>query len=109
MPREAETTRNVHVAGTGDLATAAAGRHVLLIDDILDTGHTLTRIHEQIGAIGPESLKTCVLLDKPARREVPFETDFCGFTIEDRFVVGYGLDIDGELRNLPYVAVLKQD
>src|ERR1700722_4555009 len=69
-----------------------AKRHVLLIDDILDTGKTITLVAGLVQKLGPASLRTCVLLDKQGRREVPFEADFVGFKIPDKFVVGYGLD-----------------
>ncbi len=82
-------------------------RHVLLIDDILDTGKTLAMVVELISAMKPASVRTCVLLDKRGRREVPFEADFVGFAIPDRFVVGYGLDFAERYRNLPCIGVLK--
>ncbi|HLP03598.1 MAG TPA: hypoxanthine phosphoribosyltransferase [Opitutaceae bacterium] len=82
-------------------------RHVLLIDDILDTGKTLAMVVGLIGAMKPASVRTCVLLDKRGRREVPFEADFVGFEVPDRFVVGYGLDFAERYRNLPCIGVLK--
>lgn len=82
-------------------------RHVLLIDDILDTGKTLAMVVNLIQALKPASVRTCVLLDKRGRREVPFEADFVGFDIPDRFVVGYGLDFAERYRNLPCIGVLK--
>jgi hypoxanthine phosphoribosyltransferase len=85
------------------------GRHVLLVDDILDTGHTLRRIHDRIRLEKPASLRTCVLLDKASRRAVPFTADFVGFSIPDKFVVGYGLDFAERYRNLPCIAVLKPE
>jgi hypoxanthine phosphoribosyltransferase len=83
-----------------------AKRHVLLIDDILDTGKTITLVSGLIEKLGPASLKTCVLLDKQGRREVDFEADFVGFKIPDKFVVGYGLDFAERYRNLPCIGVL---
>jgi hypoxanthine phosphoribosyltransferase len=83
-----------------------AKRHVLLIDDILDTGKTITLVAGLINKLGPASLRTCVLLDKQGRREVPFEADFVGFKIPDRFVVGYGLDFAERYRNLPCIGIL---
>ena len=83
-----------------------AGRHVLLIDDILDTGKTITLVSALVRKLGPASLRTCVLLDKEGRREVPFDADFVGFKIPDRFVVGYGLDFAERYRNLPCIGVL---
>ncbi|HRI81673.1 MAG TPA: hypoxanthine phosphoribosyltransferase [Opitutaceae bacterium] len=84
-----------------------AGRDVLLIDDILDTGKTLLLVTELIRKLKPASLRTCVLLDKKGRREVNFEADFVGFKIPDKFVVGYGLDFAERYRNLPAIGVLK--
>jgi hypoxanthine phosphoribosyltransferase len=83
-----------------------AGRHVLLIDDILDTGKTISLVSGLVQKLGPASLKTCVLLDKVGRREVPFEADFVGFKIPNKFVVGYGLDFAERYRNLPCIGVL---
>ena len=84
-------------------------RHVLVIDDILDTGKTLKLVTELIRALRPASLRTCVLLDKKARREVAIEADFAGFEIPDKFVVGYGLDFAERYRNLPVIGVLRAD
>jgi hypoxanthine phosphoribosyltransferase len=80
---------------------------VLLIDDILDTGKTLSVVVELIKKQNPASVRTCVLLDKQGRREVEFEADFVGFQIPDRFVVGYGLDFAERYRNLPNIGILK--
>ncbi len=82
------------------------GRHILLLDDILDTGHTLSRLVEHLKSLGPASIKTAVLVRKKGRQTVPFEPDYCGFEIPDVFVVGYGLDYNDDYRNLPYVGVL---
>ena len=82
-------------------------RRVLLVDDILDSGRTLQRIRTEVLARGAREVRTCVLLDKPARRALPIQADHVGFVIEDRFVVGYGLDYAGRYRSLPYVAALK--
>jgi hypoxanthine phosphoribosyltransferase len=86
-----------------------ANRDVLLVDDILDTGKTLTLVAELIRQQKPASLRSCVLLDKKSRREVPFQADFVGFDIPDQFVVGYGLDFAERYRNLPCIGVLKTD
>lgn len=86
-----------------------AGRNVLLVDDILDTGRTLAALSESLGARGAADVAACVLLDKPARRRTPFEADFRGFRIDDDFVVGYGLDFAGRYRNLPYVGCLRPE
>jgi hypoxanthine phosphoribosyltransferase len=82
------------------------GRHVLLLDDILDTGKTLTRVVAHLIDKGAASVKVGVLLRKIGRQEVPFEPDFVGFTIPDKFVVGYGLDFNDEYRHLPFIGVL---
>jgi len=84
-------------------------RHVLLMDDILDTGKTLAMVTKTIAKMKPASLKTCVLLDKQGRREVPFDAEFVGFEIPDKFVVGYGLDFAERYRNLPCIGVLKPE
>ncbi len=82
-----------------------AGRHVILLDDILDTSRTLIKIREHILSFSPASLRTCVLLDKPTGRSNGFQADYCGFIIPDRFVFGYGLDDDRGLgRHLPFIA-----
>lgn len=85
------------------------GVHVLLIDDILDTGNTLSRVSDIISSLKPASLKTCVLLDKHTKRSVDFEADFVGFKIPDEFVVGYGLDFAERYRQLPCIGILKPD
>ncbi len=82
-------------------------QHVLLVDDILDTGKTLAAVAGLIKSKGAAAVKTCVLLDKRARRAVPFEADYVGFEIPDEFVVGYGLDFNERYRNLPCIGVLK--
>ena len=92
-----------------NLTLDLTNRHVLLIDDILDTGKTLKLVTELIRALRPASLRTCVLLDKKARREVAIEADFVGFEIPDKFVVGYGLDFAERYRNLPVIGVLRAD
>lgn len=85
------------------------GRHVLVIDDILDSGKTLLKVTDILKKLDLKSLRTCVLLDKSERREVPFEADFVGFSIPDKFVVGYGLDFAELYRNLPCIGVLKPE
>jgi hypoxanthine phosphoribosyltransferase len=84
------------------------GRHVLLLDDILDTGKTLTRVVAHLIDKGAASVKVGVLLRKIGRQEVPFEPDFVGFTIPDKFVIGYGLDFNDEYRHLPFIGVLNE-
>jgi hypoxanthine phosphoribosyltransferase len=90
-----------------DLETSIEGRHIIIVEDIIDTGLTLKYLAEYIGSRGPASLKIVTLLDKPDRRKVAIEADYCGFKIPDRFVVGYGLDFDEQYRHLPDVCVLK--
>jgi hypoxanthine phosphoribosyltransferase len=84
-------------------------RHVLIVDDILDTGRTLAKVQEEVLKEGPLSVKLCVLLDKPARRALSLEADFSGFKIDDHFVVGYGLDYNEAYRNLPSIGILKEE
>jgi hypoxanthine phosphoribosyltransferase len=91
-----------------DLLPDLRGRHILILDDILDTGHTLAYLVRHLKALEPASLKVGVLLRKHGRQEEPLEPDYCGFEIPDAFVVGYGLDYNDEYRNLPYIGVLKQ-
>ena len=83
------------------------GKHVLLIDDILDTGGTMQRVSQEVLSKNPASVRSCVFLDKPDRRENDFRADWTGFSIPDEFVVGYGLDYAGQFRQLPYLATLK--
>lgn len=86
------------------------GRHVIIVEDIVDTGLTLTSIKKVMKSMKPESLKIITLLDKPSRRLVDdMYPEFVGFTIPDEFVVGFGLDYDEEYRNLPYIGVLKEE
>ncbi|HSV73404.1 MAG TPA: hypoxanthine phosphoribosyltransferase [Chthonomonadales bacterium] len=92
-----------------DLSHPIDGKHVLLVEDIVDTGLTLRYLVGLLRSRGPASVRTCALLDKPARRRVDQHADYVGFAIEDRFVVGYGLDLAGLYRNLPYIGVLKPD
>ena len=92
-----------------DLDASIEGRHVLIVEDIVDTGWTLrlSYITENIRARGAASVKVCALLDKPCRRQVDIGIDYRGFEIDDVFVVGYGLDFNGRYRNLPYVGVVR--
>ncbi len=92
-----------------DIQQNIEGRHVLVVEDIVDTGHTLAAILELLSARRPASLKVCALLDKYERREVPVPLDYTGFAIPNKFVVGYGLDLDELYRNLPFIGVVKTD
>ncbi len=92
-----------------DLSSSVEGRDVLIVEDIIDTGLTLNYLQRYLRGKNPASLRICALLDKPARRLAPIEIDYRGFTIPDRFVVGYGLDYGEFYRNLPYIGVLKPE
>jgi hypoxanthine phosphoribosyltransferase len=100
------TTSSGEVRVLKDLDTGLDGRNVIIVEDIVDTGLTLQYMQEILHARGPKSLKTACLLSKPSRRAVEVKVDYIGFTIEDRFVVGYGLDYAEQYRNLPYLAML---
>lgn len=92
-----------------DVTLDVSGRAVLLVDDILDTGRSLSLARDRLAARGPMWLRTCVLLDKPIRREVQIKADYVGFEIPDVWVIGYGLDAGGKGRALPYVASLERE
>jgi len=91
-----------------DLDSSLDGRDVVIVEDIVDTGLTLTYLQEILNARSPRRLRTACLLSKPSRRKVDVKVDYVGFTIEDEFVVGYGLDFGERYRNLPYIGVLEQ-
>ncbi len=95
-----------HVRIDMDLNISLKGRHVLIVEDIIDSGHTLQSVMQVLLTRQPASLKLCTLLNKASRREVPIEIDYIGFNIEDRFVFGYGLDLDEKFRNLPFIGVV---
>jgi hypoxanthine phosphoribosyltransferase len=100
------TTTSGEVRLLKDLDTTLDGRHVIIVEDIVDTGLTLTYLQDILRARNPRSLRTACLLSKPSRRQVDVKVEYIGFTIEDRFVVGYGLDYAEQYRNLPHIAVL---
>lgn len=100
----AGTESSGQVKITKDLSVDVTDADVVLVDDILDSGRTLTFARNHLAQKGARSVKTCTLLDKPSRRAVPIEADYVGFTIDDYFVVGYGLDYDHHYRELPYLA-----
>jgi len=89
-----------------DLDTGLEGRHIIIVEDIVDTGLTLTYLQDILRARAPRTLKTACLLSKPSRREVEVAVEYIGFTIEDKFVVGYGLDFAEKYRNLDHIAVM---
>jgi hypoxanthine phosphoribosyltransferase len=90
-----------------DLRESVRDRHVLIVEDIVDTGHTLAYVQRLLAVRGPASIRTCALVTKPSRHEVPAQVDYLGFEIPDAWVVGYGLDRGDRFRTLPYIAVLK--
>ncbi len=92
-----------------DLEQNIEGRHVLIVEDIIDTGRTLDYITRNLQTRNPASLRVCTLLSKPSRREIDVPLDFVGFEVPDEFVVGYGLDFAEEYRNLPFIGVLKEE
>jgi hypoxanthine phosphoribosyltransferase len=99
-------TESGELVFTKELRLDVRGRDVLLVDDILDTGKTLSRVLPKLQALKPRRIKTCILLDKPSRRVAKVHADYIGFEIPDLFVVGYGLDFAERYRNLPFVGVL---
>jgi hypoxanthine phosphoribosyltransferase len=105
----ASTQSSGEVRITKDLEQSVAGRHVLLVEDIVDTGLTLRYLVDALRARQPASLKVCALLDKPARRRVRIGLDYYGFIIPNAFVVGYGLDYNEKYRGLPFVGVLEEE
>jgi hypoxanthine phosphoribosyltransferase len=102
------TTSSGEVRLLKDLDTTLDGKDVLIVEDIVDSGLTLTYLQDILRARGPRTLKTAALLSKPSRRQVDVDVEYIGFHIEDRFVVGYGLDYAERYRNLPYIAVLDE-
>jgi hypoxanthine phosphoribosyltransferase len=102
----AGTTTTGEVRVLKDLDVALDGRHVIIVEDIVDTGVTLYYLQNILRARGPKTLQTACLLSKPTRRRIDVPVEYIGFTIEDRFVVGYGLDFAGKYRHLPYIGVL---
>ena len=101
------TTSSGEVKMVKDLDHALDGRHVIIVEDIVDTGLTLHYLQKILRERNPKSLRTACLLSKPSRRQIEVSVEYVGFTIEDRFVVGYGLDYAEQYRNLPHIAVLE--
>jgi hypoxanthine phosphoribosyltransferase len=100
-----ETTGEVRI--TSDVTKPMRDKHLLVVEDIIDTGLTMKFLLENLAARHPASVKVCTLLEKPARARTKVAIDYKGFVIEDKFVVGYGLDYDEKYRNLPFVGVMK--
>jgi hypoxanthine phosphoribosyltransferase len=100
-----ETTGEVRI--TSDMTKPMAGKHLLIVEDIIDTGLTMKFLLENLQARHPASLKICALLEKPSRARAKVPIDYKGFVIEDKFVVGYGLDFDEKFRNLSFIGVMK--
>lgn len=92
-----------------DVSSRIEGKNVIIIEDIIDSGNTLSYLVRLLNQRHPKTVKVCALLDKPARREVAFEADYVGFKVPNEFVVGYGLDYNESYRNLPDVCVLKKE
>lgn len=103
------TTSSGQLSYQKDISFDLKGRHVVILEDILDTGITLKSVVEHLAAMEPASLKICTLMDKPERRQADVQADYVGFTIPNQFVVGYGLDYNEQYRNLPFVGVLKPE
>jgi hypoxanthine phosphoribosyltransferase len=101
------TTSSGEVKLLKDLDTTLDGKDVLIVEDIVDTGLTLSYLQEILRARGPRVLRTACLLSKPSRRQTDVKVDYIGFTIDDHFVVGYGLDFAEQFRNLPYIGVMR--
>jgi hypoxanthine phosphoribosyltransferase len=101
------TTSSGEVRLLKDLDTTLDGKDVVIVEDIVDTGLTLTYLQDILRARGPRTLRTACLLSKPSRRQIDVKVEYIGFSIEDRFVVGYGLDHAEQYRNLPHIAVLR--
>ncbi len=103
------TTTTGEVRILKDLDTSIEGKDVLVVEDILDSGVTLSFLLKNLSARHPKSIKLCTLLDKPERRRVDIKPDYVGSQVEDKFIVGYGLDYAEKYRNLPYIGVLKPE
>ena len=105
----ASTNTSGEIRMAGDIDADISGRHILIVEDIIDTGLTMSYLKELLLAQKPASLSVCAFLDKPSRRRVQFEADYTGYEIEDHFVVGYGLDFNQKGRQLPYIAAILHD
>ena len=105
VPVEVESSGIVKIVQ--DLSTSIEGKNVIVVEDIIDTGRTLSYLLENLKTRSPKSVRLCTLLDKPERRVVDVKVDYVGFEIPDEFVVGYGLDYDQQYRNLPYIGFVE--
>lgn len=105
----ASTTSSGVVRFLKDLDEDVEGKHLLIVEDIIDSGLTLNYLIDNLKSRNPASVKICTLLNKPERRKVEVKVDYNGFTIADKFVVGYGLDFDEKYRNLPFIGILKPE
>lgn len=105
----AGTTSSGQVQILKDLSDSIDGKDLIIVEDILDSGNTLYYLLDVLRARRPASIRLCTLLDKPSRRVKPIQADYCGFTIPDAFIVGYGLDFAEKYRNLPYIGILKPE
>ena len=92
-----------------DLDSDIAGKNVLIVEDIIDSGLTLAYLKEYLAKRNPKSIKIVTMLSRPARRKADIEADYAGFVVDDKFIVGYGLDIDQKYRNLPYISWIRED
>lgn len=100
-----QSTGNVNIMTHPNCSVA--NEDIIIVEDIIDSGHTMAALLQYFQAMNPHSIKVCSLLDKPCRREVPnLSIDYCGFTVDDKFIVGYGLDVDRMYRNLPYIGYI---
>ena len=104
---ELHSSRDVKIKK--DLEEDISGRNVIIVEDIIDTGHTLKKVLEMLKIRNPKSIKICTLLDKPEKREVEIEVDYTGFKIPDEFVVGYGIDFAQKHRDLSYIGIVKKE
>jgi len=105
----AGTTTTGAVRILKDLDSSLEGKDILVVEDILDSGVTLSYLMKHLSSRNPSSIRLCTLLDKPERRKMPITADYIGTTVPDEFIVGYGLDYDEKYRNLPYIGVLKRE
>lgn len=103
------TSSTGQVQITKDLSSDIAGKHIIVVEDILDSGNTLSYLLKLLAQRKPASIRLCTLLDKPERRVKPINADYVGFTVPNAFIVGYGLDYSEKYRNLPYIGILKPE